>query len=606
MGKREPLGRFRAWSAGACACLLAVGVGLLPAPAQAHWLGKLLGAADELSDAGKLGRYGGLPDGLAGALAAQPGRLALMRDGAQVVAVDAAGRRVLHAALGAEGAALLSDDALRAWVASGLLVAEEQLAGLQALVLRALALREEAVQVVRADGSLARLRRLPDAGGGTGALAVEAKAGVYLRLQGAADGAPLLAQAIDRSRLRVVSLLDPSDADSLHRLDAAAGSLHLRAAPWSAAELARFVRASHRGTLLVVGHVEDGSFAVRDASGVLLQRVEIAALEEAAASADAALVLLGCGAGVCARSAGFVADVNARHVAAGLRRALDADTMGDALSALARHGGDLLIHEATSQALRSQLRVQALAPGGGLGSNPVVGVWMVSAARSAELQARLLPGIPSALQNTYLAGCLLLLFQARTIWRSWRPTWRPAPAARRAPLRCLAVHGTRWLVFAGFMPWATLLIILAHLLPWAAAAALLVLAWPAALIGLVAGGCWWRGHRAEAADHPIGRALLAIPFMAVAVAAPVALLAAGAGNAAAQVGVGGLALHELGSWALQAVLALPLALALLRLARSRGWLPAHWLAWLADQPLRLVEAAAEQVWWRRSRLDGGT
>lgn len=606
MGKRGPLGRFQAWSAGACAGVLALGLGLLPAPALAHWLGKLLGAADELSDAGRLGRYAGLPEGLAGALASRPGRLALMRDGAQVVAVDAAGRRVLQAALSAEGAVLLSDDALRGWVASGLLVAEDQLVGLQALLLRALALREEAVQVLRADGSLARLRRLPDAGGGTGALAIEAKAGVYLRLQGVVDSAPLLAQAIDRSRLRVVSLLDPSDADSLHRLDAAAGSLHLRAAPWSAVEIARFVRDSRRGTLLVVGHVEHGSFAVRDASGALLRRIEIAALEEASASADAALVLLGCGAGLCARSAGFVADVNARHVAAGLRQALDADTMGDALSALARHGGDLLIHEATSRALRSQLRVQAMAPGGRLGSHPVAGVWMVSASRSAELQARLLPGIPSVLQNTYLAGCLLLLFQARTIWRSWRPTWRPAPAARQAPLRCLAVHGTRWLVFAGFMPWAALLVILAHLAPWAGAVALLLLAWPAALIGLVAGGCWWRGHRAEAAGHPIGRTLLAIPFMAVAVAVPVALLATAVEAAAAHVGFSGLAGHEPASWGLQALLALPLALCLLHQARARGWLPARWLASLADQPLRLVEAATEQVWWRRSRPDGPT
>jgi len=592
--------------------VLAVLLGGLCSPAQAYWLTKLLGASDELAGAGRLAgksaAAGADATAMRSALAHRPGARGIVRQGQNIVAVDAAGRTVVLAA--ANGAALLglTDDAIRWLTEFTLVIPEEQLASLHRVVHQALSIRDDAVQVLRADGRLARLRQLagpgeqPVPGGSLTALAVEMRPGVFVRWgpQSEAELSMLLAQPLDRARSRVVSLFDESDADTLRELDAAAGASHVPVGHLPSARLLDMIRSSRGGTLHIVGHIEGSAFVVRDASGLVKQTVPLAALEEAAAASDAALVFLGCGAGLRSRTAGFLADVNARQVAAALRRAMDAESIGDALQALARFSGDLVIQETTTTAMRSHWRARQLGRAAdGQGAVALEGVSLLSRARAAELSSRLVPGVPSAVSSFYLAGCVLLLLQCRSTWRRWRPTWRPSPSARQAPVRWLAVHGVRWLAFVLLMPWAALMLLAAMLAPWLLALAMFTVAWSAAIVGAAYGWIWWKSHSDQVLDQPGLVATWAIPLMSLALAVPAAALAWATAGAAALMGFDHLALNSSGSWVLQAVSALAMGPWLTRLARERRCLPAAVMAPLTNAPLRVIERLAEQVWWKR-------
>lgn len=294
-----------------------------------------------------------------------------------------------------------------------------------------------------------RLRRTGTADG----LAAEVRRGVVVGLDDRAlfdEAVYRLARPLNRSSIRVLALETggPARLSSAPRFDPAT-----RAALVDQVEPAALPVALSglRGqTALVSGRVDGNVLTFRPSRGPE-QTLDIARLVKAAEDADVNLVVLETGA---ARQPGGRNWLWQKIAVTGLDDALKRATFGDFLSALGGTGGELAVKAAPGSSGRvvfSATPADASVPltrtvGGWIDWDDwisnitgdvavrTVQVFARDEARERELDARIVPGISSAIQYAYLGSLVagLLAWQVSSAWwaRVWPPEQRQEYASR--------------------------------------------------------------------------------------------------------------------------------------------------------------------------------
>lgn len=284
-----------------------------------------------------------------------------------------------------------------------------------------------------------------------------------------------LARPLDPAQMRVIAV-EPGSPDALSwrpRFDPATkGSVVDRIDPNA---LVRSLAGLRGQTAILTARIDGETLHFRSAAGAD-SAIPLAAVESAAAAADVRLVIL--------RSA-VPAQPGGRNwlwqtiSVPGLAEAMKRPTVADFLDGLGGERGRLVVDVVSFDPRRTALRVLA----GGGDARPLGGDWggwvadiaqsvtqsvtgnvvtstiemrVGSQTRQAELDWRIVPGIPSVVQILYLSGLLAGLAGFGTAWRWWERLW---PAEDRTEYgSAFGYHAARiakGLVFVGvYLPLA--------------------------------------------------------------------------------------------------------------------------------------------------------
>ena len=249
-----------------------------------------------------------------------------------------------------------------------------------------------------------------------------------------------LSRPLNRSNVRTLALETggPQSLSSAPRFDPATKAALIDQVDPAALPQAF---ASLRGqTALVSGRVEGGVLTFRSSSGAD-QTIDVAKLVQAAEDADVNLVLLATGA---SRQPGGRNWLWQTVEVSGLNDALKRATFADFLSGLAGTGSGLTVNATSGSFGRVTISAMptpaASAPlkdtvSGWIGWDDLLGevtghvamksveVFARDEAHERELDARIVPGIPSTIQYVYLGSSIagLLAFQVSLPW--WRRIW---------------------------------------------------------------------------------------------------------------------------------------------------------------------------------------
>lgn len=183
------------------------------------------------------------------------------------------------------------------------------------------------------------------------------------------------------SDTRILAMFDPAqDGAVFEWLDGVADSgARVSAAPGTGAGIERMLRRIDEDTIVIFGHVENGSIQVKASNEQTLCEISIERAREIVAARDRTLVVYGCGAGNSGVT-GPLNEMRAHEAAERLTRALKAADCGEFFSALASPDAPLLVHDVETIHRRTRASVEwhTLAPagadGGGGGGAPSVGV----------------------------------------------------------------------------------------------------------------------------------------------------------------------------------------------------------------------------------------
>ena len=298
-----------------------------------------------------------------------------------------------------------------------------------------------------------------------------------------------LRRPLDRSRIRTLGL-EPGGPTTIPR--APRPDTATRRAMTDALDpghLAAALRGLAGQTVLVVGRIDAGRLIYKPASGPE-GSLALAELTAAASEADVNLLVLGSSS---ARQPGSRNWLWQRIELSNIERAIERTSLGEFLDALAGEPAVLIAQGGGYNRSRSELElrpardqeqgtVDAI-------TERVSGTWtdlvsetagrvavtaihasLLSAERQAELDRRLLPGIPSLLQFGYLAviAAGLLALPQLIVW--WRRLWPPEAAVEYGNrVGFLAARVVRGLAFALlFLPLAAIPAFAASLAHWAA------------------------------------------------------------------------------------------------------------------------------------------
>jgi hypothetical protein len=230
-------------------------------------------------------------------------------------------------------------------------------------------------------------------------------------------------------------------------------------------------------TVVVTGRIDGDRLLFKPAAGPE-SNIALADLLRAAAGADLNLVLLGT---TSSRQPGTRNWLWQTVEVASLERAAERPSLGGFLIALAGEAAVVLVRPERQADGRLLLELRPRAVGGdgpvGTLTEAVAGTWsdivsetagrlsvgsvrasLVAASRQAELDRRLLPGIPSLLQLGYIGVLVLGLLALPTVAGWWRRIWPPELAAEYANRAGYhAARLVRALVFVAlFLPLAAL------------------------------------------------------------------------------------------------------------------------------------------------------
>lgn len=284
----------------------------------------------------------------------------------------------------------------------------------------------EDAQVFLSSGYLVPVRQVDGPDGPS--LALELEKNFLHEAQSASDVAQLEAMlrvAFSASDVRVISLFDASDHRIRANLDRAAGEMHLDLSGLSSDAVQAQLGQLKRRIVIVVGHVENGSFVVRAADGHIVARVPVAELEQIADKAGSSLILLGCDTVRVARdSSGLIRPIRDTAVSDALAAGLRAADYGGFLSALGTDAAPFLVRPPTAgrhNSIMAAIRLQdARELDQFVGAN-VISISIGGRAPEvvAERQSRIIPFVPVWAQRLYALGALAALFLVRSLWREW-------------------------------------------------------------------------------------------------------------------------------------------------------------------------------------------
>jgi len=454
------------------------------------------------------------------------GAHALEISGSEIRAIDIAGREIVIATMSTGAAMTLTPQGAALLKQVELIVSEIDVNRLEHIVRDAIKASGKPAFVVSENGTVGRLVVRATPTGET--LLMEKYPGIFIR---AGERSAELSWALERpfqnDKIRVVSLMDPSDADELARLDKVVGEYHIPVGSHTPSEAVHQIRSQREKTVFVVGHVEKDKFIVRDSAGQIKSEISFSELEDAAEKADASLFLLGCSAAACSTTSAFIDPVNALRVADGLKDAISRATLGDALSALST-AGDIVVSSKVVHSARVMLFAEqkALLVDKRIESSyRVLKLTTVGRERAEELADRIVPYIPSWVQYPYFVGAFFLIFSARGIVREWKSFRTPAPAFARKPIISTLVKGIRILGFAVLMPLAVCLNLAIIFGAWVVGTVplFMTLGWTT-LVPAYFGWKWSRHFAEEANGEPWTVRYLGIPLFVGIIGILVAIL----------------------------------------------------------------------------------
>lgn len=394
-------------------------------------------------------------------------RYALKTSNGRVLALDAAGKDIIVAGV-ASGALALTDEGIRLVRAGVMLIPEDELSKLSGFLEKVFADQLGGnIKVLRNDGSLGRVLTVQK--NGKSVVLAETYPSVFTEVGGrnADELVWAFEQPLKVEKTRVISLMHRTDADILNSIDDVAGDMHIPSNDMSTASIIKTMKAQRQKNVFVIGHVEGDDFVVRDAAGNVDKKISIQMLEAAARDADATVFMLGCSAGLCSGTSGFIGSVNALDIASGLKEAIHQVSIGHALSALANNAGDILVRPSMIDSVRVSFVAEQRAKAIEEKAVKVMRVGTLTRERTQELAERIIPFIPTWIQFPYFAGWLFLVFSLRHILSEWAQFRTPAPRFGHRPLASLAVRGVRGVGFVLLMPFFALVLVMAVFMPWA-------------------------------------------------------------------------------------------------------------------------------------------
>lgn len=270
-----------------------------------------------------------------------------------------------------------------------------------------------------------------------------------------------LSRPLNKSNMRVVSL-EPGGAaviPSVPRIDAATkGAMIDRVDPWKLPQALRSLRGQ---TLVVTGRVEGRTLRFKPEGGAE-KTVLVDDLMAAARDGDVNLVLLQSDKALQPGGRNWL--WQAQEVK-GLDEALQRSTLADFLDALGAQRGGLAVDASATVSGRTRLDIvpglaaaepvsQAIGNWAGdlvsqmLGKVAIeaIKIDVVDKSRQEELDLRLVPGIPAAVQWTYLAGIVMGLIGHAYSLSWWARVWPPEDRKEYANRRgYYAARGARLL-----------------------------------------------------------------------------------------------------------------------------------------------------------------
>lgn len=230
--------------------------------------------------------------------------------------------------------------------------------------------------------------------------------------------------------------------------------------------LAAAMRSLGGQTVVMTGRIEGGKFICKSSSGASVER-NLEDIAEAARAHDVNLVVLANGSGLQAGTRNWLWQT---IEVGGLRDAAETATYGDFLDALAARRGGFGVAVAPDGAGRVRLTALPEEDAGMIdGATNTIKEWTSDAIgevatnavqvfgrdqeSQAELDGRLIPGIPTAVQIPYLVGLIAGLLSWATTRSWWKRLW-PAPAApeRGRIARLLRRIGREALFLLAFLP----------------------------------------------------------------------------------------------------------------------------------------------------------
>lgn len=297
-----------------------------------------------------------------------------------------------------------------------------------------------------------------------------------------------LRRPLDRSRVRTLGL-EPGGPTTIPRAPRPdATTRRAMTDVIDPGHLAGALKSLAGQTVLAVGRIDAGRLIYKPASGPE-GNLALADLTAAASAADVNLLVLGSSS---ARQPGSRNWLWQRVELSNIERAIERTSLADFVDALAGEPAILIARSDMGSRTRSEIELRS-ARDAGQGTvdaitEAVSGTWtdlvsetagrvavvgirasLLSAERQAELDRRLLPGIPSLLQFGYLAivAAGLLAMPQLIVW--WRRLWPPEAAAEYGNRAGFwAARLVRGLAFAGlFLPLAAIPAFAASLAHWA-------------------------------------------------------------------------------------------------------------------------------------------
>lgn len=285
---------------------------------------------------------------------------------------------------------------------------------------------------------------------GAGALIAKVRPNVSLALEGRQafdDAMAFLARPLNKSNIRTLAI-EPGGAKSLSsapRLDPDTKLPTVDAVDPDS--IARALSSIRGQTALLVGRIDGSTIAFQPSSGAEISRT-LAGLRTAAREYDVNLVILHAD---TPRQPGGRNWFWQRIEIGGFTDAVAKATFADFVDALAARGGSMHLTAASDGPGRVQLAAVAQARSGAVESvqstlsewtghvtgeiaTKAIDVYARDEARDSELDARLIPWVPSYIQIPYLAGIIAGLMVWAGTWPLWQRIW-PMRARRTGESR---------------------------------------------------------------------------------------------------------------------------------------------------------------------------
>lgn len=251
--------------------------------------------------------------------------------------------------------------------------------------------------------------------------------------------------------IHVAAIFSRSDVDALRAVATAAGDRLLSGSALEEAIRSGSLEKFRGKTLITIGHIEDGAFVARHADGTVAYSLSIERLEKMADDAGVTIVGAGCSSFCQGSRIGFAEQVTDVNVAAGLKEALGASTLGEMLGAFG-HETPLIISEESLRTFAEKRKLELLSEKAHSGK--IAGGATAMRIVAPGARAGVFPALLNTLGSLYLIGAILMLFMYRTSRAAFLGAFPrlPSPLLPDQRMKYVVFGGLRELLFIALAP----------------------------------------------------------------------------------------------------------------------------------------------------------